>query len=176
MIIWVNGAFGSGKTTLVDELHRRRPDALVYDPEHTGFVLRNIVREHTGDFQDLPLWRSQVVGMALDLVRAYGRPVLAPMTVVDPGYAEEIFGALESAGTTVHHFFLDVPAHTLEARLDARTVVPGDAERDERVRRWGKAQIPRCVAAASALRPGTVRLDGERTTGSLADEVMPYLS
>ncbi len=98
VIIWVNGAFGSGKTTLVDELHRRRPDALVYDPEQTGFVLRNIVEVPTGDFQDLPLWRSQVAGMAVDLVRAYGRPVLAPMTLVDPGYAEEIFGAVEAAG------------------------------------------------------------------------------
>ncbi|MFI9587033.1 hypothetical protein ACIHCQ_35635 [Streptomyces sp. NPDC052236] len=33
MIVWVNGAFGSGKTTLVEELHRRWPAALVYDPE-----------------------------------------------------------------------------------------------------------------------------------------------
>ena len=31
MIVWVNGAFGSGKTTLVEELRRRRPAALVYD-------------------------------------------------------------------------------------------------------------------------------------------------
>ncbi|MDT0426907.1 AAA family ATPase [Streptomyces salyersiae] len=176
MIIWVNGAFGSGKTRLVDELHRRRPDALVYDPEQTGFVLRNIVEVPTGDFQDLPLWRSQVAGMAVDLVRAYGRPVLAPMTLVDPGYAEEIFGALEAAGVKAHHFFLDVSARTLEARLDARVVAPGDPERDELARRWCKAQIARCLAAAETLRPGTVRLDGERPTGELADEVLEYLA
>lgn len=38
MIVWVNGAFGSGKTTLVDELRERRPEALVYDPVMVGYV------------------------------------------------------------------------------------------------------------------------------------------
>lgn len=28
MIIWINGAFGAGTTTLAEELHRRLPDAL----------------------------------------------------------------------------------------------------------------------------------------------------
>lgn len=38
MIVWINGAFGAGKTTLVAELHSRWPDALVYDPEQVGGV------------------------------------------------------------------------------------------------------------------------------------------
>ncbi|MCX4531438.1 hypothetical protein OHA79_37175 [Streptomyces sp. NBC_00841] len=29
MIVWANGAFGSGKTTLVAELHRRWPEAQI---------------------------------------------------------------------------------------------------------------------------------------------------
>ena len=33
VIIWINGGFGAGKTTLAQELHRRLPDAIVYDPE-----------------------------------------------------------------------------------------------------------------------------------------------
>ncbi|WP_331744549.1 TmrB-like protein (plasmid) [Streptomyces sp. NBC_01136] len=43
MIVWVNSAFGSGKTTLVDELRPRWPEALVYDPEMVGYVLRALV-------------------------------------------------------------------------------------------------------------------------------------
>ncbi|MFF7612233.1 hypothetical protein [Streptomyces lavendulae] len=39
MIVWVNGAFGSGKTTLVAELSGRWPEALVYDPEMVGFAV-----------------------------------------------------------------------------------------------------------------------------------------
>ena len=33
VIIWINGGFGAGKTTLAQELHRRLPDTVVYDPE-----------------------------------------------------------------------------------------------------------------------------------------------
>jgi 2-phosphoglycerate kinase len=40
VIIWINGGFGAGKTTLAQELHRRLPDALLYDPEHVGLMLR----------------------------------------------------------------------------------------------------------------------------------------
>lgn len=175
MIVWVNGAFGSGKTTLVAELHRRWPESLVYDPEQIGYVLRDIVEVPKGNFQHLPLWRRQVASMAIGLVEEYGRPVLAPMTVVHPQYADEIFEALEAAGVTVHHFFLEVSSDVLEQRLDARVVVPDDPERDEGARRWGKAQIAQCVAAVGTLRAGTVLLDGERPTRELADEVLAHV-
>ena len=39
MIIWLNGGFAAGKTTLAQELHRRLPDAVVYDPEDVGIML-----------------------------------------------------------------------------------------------------------------------------------------
>ena len=40
MIIWINGAFGAGKTTLADELGGRLPDAVLFDPEYVGYILR----------------------------------------------------------------------------------------------------------------------------------------
>ena len=57
MIIWINGGFGAGKTTLAAELHRRLPDAVVYDPEDVGVMLWKWMRPND-DFQDLPSWRS----------------------------------------------------------------------------------------------------------------------
>jgi hypothetical protein len=57
LIIWLNGAFGSGKTTLTRELHRRLPDAVIFDPEYVGYGLthglnscssRRLTRGHTG--------------------------------------------------------------------------------------------------------------------------------
>ncbi|WP_353095654.1 hypothetical protein [Tissierella praeacuta] len=41
MIIWLNGAFGSGKTTCAFELSRRFPNSFVYDPENIGYFIRN---------------------------------------------------------------------------------------------------------------------------------------
>ncbi|WP_406282200.1 AAA family ATPase [Streptomyces sp. NBC_00209] len=172
MIIWINGAFGGGKTTLVTELHRRLPEALVFDPEDVGFVLRGIVEVPEGNFQNIPLWRKQVASLAQGLVEEYGRPVLAPMTVVRRQYADEIFGALDKAGVPVHHFFLNVSAPVLEQRLHDRVLLPDDPERDEAARRWGKARIPECVAAVGSLREDTVVLDGELPTDELAALVL----
>jgi hypothetical protein len=172
MIVWINGAFGSGKTTLVGELRRRWPEALVYDPEHIGYVLRSIVDVPTGNFQDLRLWRRQVAAMAIGLVEDYGRPVLSPMTLVNPQYVNEIFGALAEAGVAVHHFFLKVSPNTLLRRLDARVQLPDDPEREEAARTWAKAQIAECVAAVDTLPTDTVVLDGERACDELATEVL----
>ena len=40
MIIWINGAFGSGKTQTAFELHRRIPNLYVYDPENIGSFIK----------------------------------------------------------------------------------------------------------------------------------------
>lgn len=172
LIVWVNGAFGSGKSTLVDELRPRWPVALVYDPEMVGYVLREIVEVPTGDFQDLRLWRRQVADLAVGLVEEYGRPVLVPMTLINPGYVGEIFGKLQDAGIEVHHFFLKVSREVLEKRIDGRSFTPDDPEQDERVRRWCKDRIEPCIAAADTLPGDTVFLDGELTPQELADVVL----
>lgn len=137
-----------------------------------GFVLREIVEVPTGDFQDLRLWRRQVADLAVGLVEEYRRPVLVPMTVVNPGYVSEIFGVLKDAGIEVHHFFLKVSREKLEERIDGRTFFPDDPEREERVRCWSKDRIEPCMAAADILPSDTVFLDGELTPGELADQVL----
>ncbi|MDX2932828.1 AAA family ATPase [Streptomyces ipomoeae] len=172
MIVWVNGAFGSGKSTLVEGLRGRWAEALVYDPEMVGYVLREIVEVPTGDFQDLRLWRRQVAELAVGLVEEYRRPVLVPMTLVDPAYVDEVFGALRKAGITVHHFFLRVPEEVLVARIDGRSFTPDDPEKDARVRRWCKERIAMCTAAVGTLPDDTVFLDGEASPGELADLVL----
>ncbi|MGW0940619.1 AAA family ATPase [Streptomyces sp. NPDC002666] len=172
MIVWVNGAFGSGKTTLVEELRRRWPEALVHDPEMVGYVLREIVEVPTGDFQDLRLWRRQVVHLAVGLVEEYQKPVLVPMTLINAGYVEEVFGALKDAGVVVHHFFLKVSQEVLRKRIEGRSFTPDDPEQDERVRQWCKDRIEPCTAAMSTLPSDTVFLDGELTTTELADDVL----
>jgi adenylate kinase family enzyme len=55
VIIWINGGFGAGKTTLADELHRRLPDAVVYNPEDVGVMLWKWIWPN-GDF--VPMFRQ----------------------------------------------------------------------------------------------------------------------
>jgi deoxyadenosine/deoxycytidine kinase len=53
VIIWINGGFGAGKSTLAEELKGRLPDAVLYDPEYVGYNLQQWL-PFGGDFQDLP--------------------------------------------------------------------------------------------------------------------------
>ncbi|MGW3661023.1 AAA family ATPase [Streptomyces sp. NPDC005151] len=172
MIVWVNGAFGSGKTTLVEELRPRWPEALMFDPEMVGYVLREIVEVPTGDFQDLRQWRRQVASMAAGLVEEYERPVLVPMTLVNPAYLDEIFGVLSEEGIDVHHFFLKVPEDVLVKRIDGRSFTPDDPAKDEQVRAWCKSKIEKCLAAVDVMPRDTVLLDGQLTPQELADAVL----
>lgn len=43
MIIWINGAFGAGKTETALELNSRLKNSFIYDPENLGeFINKNI--------------------------------------------------------------------------------------------------------------------------------------
>lgn len=174
MIVWINGPFGGGKSTLVEELRPRWPEALVFDPEMVGYVLREIVDVPTGDFQDLPLWRRQVADLAVGLVEEYRRPLLVPMTLVDPGYLGEIFGALKAADIVVHHFFLKVAPEVLVRRIDARSHFPDDPAGRNGCGR-GARPASRCTAAVDTLPGDTVFLDGESTPRELADQVLAHV-
>jgi hypothetical protein len=169
MIVWIDGAFGSGKTTLVAELHRQWPEALVFDAEQIGYVLREIVEVPTGNFQDLPMWRKQVAG----LIEEYGRPLLVPMTLVEAGYVEEIFTAVRRREISLQHVYLDVPGDELARRIAARIHAPGDPEREASIRAWSKAQIRRCAAARAMLPPDTLVLDGCRPVAAAVLAVRP---
>jgi hypothetical protein len=57
MIVWLNGTFGAGKTMTARELVARIPGSRIFDAEHVGFLLRQVLPEPPGDFQHLPPWR-----------------------------------------------------------------------------------------------------------------------
>src|SRR4051812_37324803 len=58
VVIWINGAFGAGKTKTARGLVAMRPRAWLFDPEQIGFMLRSLWPGAGGDFQDLPIWRA----------------------------------------------------------------------------------------------------------------------
>jgi hypothetical protein len=122
MLIWINGPFGGGKTQTAYELRRRLPGSTVCDPEHVGFGLhRMLPPELRADFQDLRAWRQGVYEV-LDLVLSSCEgPVIAPMTLVEPRYFEEIIGRLRAeGGHRVHHVALLAERRLVLRRLSER--------------------------------------------------------
>jgi predicted kinase len=171
VIIWVNGGFGAGKTTLAEELHRRLPDAVVYDPEDVGLMLWKWVRP-SGDFQHLPSWRELVVATALSLRRHHADTLIVPMSLIRDTYRAEILGGLADAGEEVLHVFLEADAGVLRQRLNARVTHP-DRDWDQAARKFGMIGVDEMVAAAARQPGGTLLLRSDRLSpAELADEVL----
>lgn len=173
MIVWINGAFGAGKTTLAEELSRRLPDAVLYDPEYVGYMLRRWVPVPTGDFQDLPSWRELVVAAALSLRKHHSGTLIVPMTLINDDYLNEILGGLRARGEDVLHTFLDLDPDVLRQRITDRVLVPGDPGADQRAREFCLRNAGRAAAAAARVPPGTLLLRSDKLTpAELADEVL----
>lgn len=174
MIIWINGAFGGGKTTLAEELLGRLPDAMEFDPEYVGHILVKCVPwPDSGDFQDLPLWRKLVAEFAVGLATEYGRPLVVPMTLVNPQYQKEIFEPISTAGIHLVHVFLDVPEPELRRRIDSQILVEDNPEQDAQARAFRHSKVECCVAARDNLPDGTLVLRGDQhSPAELAELVL----
>ena len=174
MLIWINGAFGAGKSTLAGELKARLPDALDYDPEFVGYILTKWVpAPESHDFQDLPLWRRMVAQFAIGLWEEYGRPVIVPMTLVDARYRDEIFTPVRAAGVPFLHVFLDVPADELRRRINEQELFEDGRPQTDDAREFRLRNVDRCVAARDSLPPDTLVLAGDlHTPAELADLVL----
>jgi predicted kinase len=162
MIIWLNGGFGAGKTTLAEELRHRLPGAVVYDPEDVGVMLWRWL-EPNDDFQDLASWRELVVATALSLRKHHADTLIVP-----------ILGGLAYAGEEVLHVFLEAVGDVLRARLDARGGPPGAAES---AREWAYSRVDAAIAAAAHQPAGTLIVRSDRLSpAELADEVLAAAS
>lgn len=156
MIIWINGAFGSGKTQAAFELVRRQPALTLADPEEPGFGLhRMLPPDLRGDFQDFPAWRD-AVRQALSLIDDAQRDVIAPMTLIE--HHDEVIGKLREDGHEVRHVILDASRETLCQRLQRR----GSALLGRR-ETWAIAQIDRCIAGLNSL-PDATHIDTDNLT------------
>lgn len=124
MIVWINGTFGAGKTTVAHELQRRLENAYVYDPENIGYFLRkNSPREcQTLDFQDVSLWREFNYETLKWIAETYPGVILAPMTINRQEYFDQIIGRLEKDGVPVRHVILCAGRETILKRLKKRNL------------------------------------------------------
>ncbi len=139
MLIWINGAFGAGKTTVAYELKTLHPRVHILDPEEVGFAQRKLLPSDLRgrDFQDQPLWREWVFEI-LEAASHSSQPVIVPMTLVNLEYFAEIIGRLYSSGVDLHHFALIASRATLLKRLSRRRDGPNS---------WPAQQIERCITA-----------------------------
>lgn len=140
MIIWINGAFGSGKTQTATELVKRGNNLHFYDPELIGFFLKK--QYPSGlmppDFQDIPMWRTFNYEILYQMAVSFQGNIVVPMTITNVQYFDEIVTKLRENGIEVKHFILCASAATLQRRLQSRL----DGKNS-----WAALQIERCMKA-----------------------------
>ncbi|MBF0748738.1 AAA family ATPase [Mammaliicoccus lentus] len=140
MIIWLNGAYGSGKTTVAYELQKRLKKSFIYDPENVGFFIRkNTPKElHKHNFQDHEQWRNFNYEMLKQIANSYDGIIIVPMTLINFDYYREIVEKLKSDGIHLDHYVLYADKNTILRRLNKRL---------EFGNTFAKSQIDYCIKA-----------------------------
>jgi hypothetical protein len=167
VIVWINGAFGSGKSTTAGLVVTMLDEAKLFDPEYVGYMLMPFVQSPTGDFQDLPLWRHLVVETMSGLAQQYPHPWVAPMTLINAEYRAEILDGIRSRGVEVCEFVLTLPAGQLRARIDADQV-------EAQAKQWRHDHVSQALTTFASLTDAAV-IDGSQTPERVAEAVTAQL-
>ncbi|MES5936756.1 tunicamycin resistance protein [Mammaliicoccus lentus] len=140
MIIWLNGAYGSGKTTVAYELQKRLKKSFIYDPENVGFFIRkNTPKElHKHNFQDHEQWRNFNYEILKQIANSYDGIIIVPMTLINFDYYREIVEKLKNDGIHLDHYVLYADKNTILRRLNKRL---------EFGNTFAKSQIDYCIKA-----------------------------
>jgi hypothetical protein len=125
VIVFLNGAFGIGKTTVARRLRRALPASVICDPEKVGFVIQRLGRllplsgADGDDFQHIPAWR-RLTQAHIRACRALRPIVLVPMAITEPAYLEQLRSGALKIDPDVRHLCLVAPLETVQARLAGR--------------------------------------------------------
>ncbi|WP_165981140.1 AAA family ATPase [Macrococcus lamae] len=137
-VIWINGAFGAGKTTIAEELQRALPNSYLFDPEQAASFINHVIPSELklSDFQDYQEWRKINRLMLNKLVSQYSGVIIIPMTITNEKYYYEITRDIDQ--TIIKRFLLVADKETLKNRLITRGDYIGS---------WPYQQIDRCLRA-----------------------------
>ena len=168
MIVWINGAYGVGKSTTAEALHKRIDDSFIFDPEMIGNCVRETKPDSLwrDDFQDYPSWRQMTYLLLKELHEMYAGTVIVPMTILNPGYCVEVIDRLRKDGIQVCHFILEAAPETIGERILAR-------KEDETC--WCYRQIPRCVAALRDDISGITINTDQKSVDDVVSEILNAL-
>jgi len=166
MIIWINGAFGSGKSSVAEAINKKIAQSFVYDPEQIGYFLWDVFPDEMkrkGNFQHIPIWREFNYKILKHISDNYDGIIIVPMTIYKREYYDEIISRLINAGVSVRLFILSVTRQTILNRLIQR-----GNDRDG----WGAQHIDACLSAFETEIPGEIVVAEDRSIDEIADKII----
>ena len=141
MILWINGAFGSGKSSVAEAINKKVNPSFIYDPEQVGYFLWSVfpdVMKRKDDFQHLTIWREFNYKILKHINENYSGLIIVPMTIYIKQYYDEILGNLIRDGVKVLHFILSATRQTIIERL---------VQRGDSADGWQAQHIDVCLTA-----------------------------
>ena len=166
MILWINGAFGSGKSSVAEAVKGKIPKSYIYDPENVGYFIWEVFPDELkrkGNFQHIPMWREFNYKILKYISNNYDGVIIAPMTIYIRQYYDEIVGALIGGGVVVQSFILSAAKQVIIDRL----IGQGDTADG-----WRVQHIDGCIKAFETDIPG-VKIDTEnRSVDDIASEII----
>lgn len=171
MIVFLNGAFGVGKTSTARVLHEKLPDSLLFDPEWVGTMLRATLKERTewpGDYQSLPAWRRVVISTVRELRRDYAQLLIIPMTVWRADVWRQLRAGFCAADPELRAFRLTATEETLRSRILGRP-------EEEGPHGWCLRHMAVAIAALRDHEYGTEIPTDERTPEEIGAAILSTL-
>ncbi|MFK0154329.1 AAA family ATPase [Streptomyces sp. NPDC090493] len=157
MIVWINGGFGAGKSTLAAALAEQVDGAVVADPEDIGSAVRNALRGHRceqPDYQDYLPWEATVVSFIAGLYAYTGGPVIVPMSVLVQDRALRMLAALDDCAD-VHHLVVHAEPAVLSERIASARAPGEDPQRAARIRAYRLRRLDDYRHAAKTWLPAS---------------------
>ena len=167
MIVFINGPFGVGKTTVAKLLVKKFPNAMLYDPEVIGAVLKRVLGpfKKVQDFQDYTLWRTLVVGGTRVLRMASARTLIIPMTVWRRDLFDAIVAGLGRVDGNLARFRLTASRDVLMDHISS------DIE-DSEACAWRTSHVEVCLKALRDPAFGTEIPTDDLEPAEVADRIL----
>lgn len=171
VIMFLNGAFGVGKTSAARVLHAALPGSVVFDPEWVGSMLMATLGDREDwplDYQLRPAWRRIVVATVHELRCEYDETLIVPMTVLRAEVWRDLSSGFRESDADMRAFRLTATEATLRARIVGRP-------EDEGPHDWCLRHMPTAIAALQGDEYGTEIPTDERTPEEIGAAILSML-
>lgn len=123
MIIWINGAYGVGKSTVAKALHKMNSNSFIFDAEAVGNAVRDNLPQKLFNgyiFENYDLWFEMIVKLLISIKQSYQGDIYVPMTLVYQDSFQKIEEPLKKQGIQIKHMLLEANYETIHDRILSR--------------------------------------------------------
>lgn len=123
MILWIDGPYGVGKSTLADELAKLNKNSFIFDAEEVGNAVRDNMPKALFNgyiFENYGLWFTTVTELLKEIAGKYDGDIYVPMTLTKKDSFDKIAIPLKNSGTKIMHLLLEADYENVKNRILAR--------------------------------------------------------